>query len=90
MSEMTFSDNLQDALDNLEKARKSLRKTSRISSIDIENMRTLLVQTNLAKKDMIAIMAIQGKVALVAEQFAMTNGRVYQLKTEYLKGQDEK
>ena len=48
-------------------------------------MKMLVEQTILVKKDMIAVMAIQGKVTLAAEQFGITTGRVYQLKTEHLK-----
>ena len=90
MSEMDFSDNLQEALTDLEKAKKTLRKGSRISSLDIENMKMLIEQTIQVKKDMIAVMATQGKVTLIAEQFEMTTGRVYQLKVEYLKGKNER
>jgi hypothetical protein len=89
MSEMAFSDNLQEALTYLENAKKTLKKSSRISSLDIENMKMLIEQVSLVKKDMIAVMATQGKVTLVAEQFEMTTGRVYQLKTQYLKGKHE-
>jgi hypothetical protein len=90
MSELAFSDNLQEATTNMENALKTLRRSSRISTLDIENLRVLVEKASLVKKDMIAIMALQGKPTVVAEQFGITPGRVYQLKIEYLKAKDEK
>jgi DNA-directed RNA polymerase specialized sigma subunit len=90
MLDLSFSDHLQEALTSLEKAEKTLRKSSRLSTLDIENLNSLTEKIKLIKTNMIAVMSTQHKVVDVAEHFGITTGRVYQIRTEYLKDINEK
>lgn len=83
--ELDFSDHLQEALSHLEKANKALNKQSRLSNLDVENVKDITTKIKTTKENLIAVMALHGRVHDACDSFCLTPGRVYQLKTKFTK-----